>query len=92
MSETKAEKPLAGSMPTAQDGAKLLPTMKHGEEPPAMLLALLNSALESLVANNQAVILGTGKVVGGRVGTLLVIFDAEPTDANSLKLVGEVVK
>ena len=52
-----------------------------------MLLAILNSGLESMTANNQAAILGTGKF-GGRVGTLVVIFDAVPTTANRLEFVG----
>lgn len=84
MNATKKEKQSAGSTEAPQDGKKLLPTMKHGEEPPAMLLAILNSALASMTANNQAAILGTGKV-GNRVGTLLVVYDVQPSEsANTL--------
>ena len=83
MKETKIGNLLAGSTKEAQAGKVSLPTMKHGEESRAMLLALLNSPLESLLAMGDAVILGTGKA-GGRVGTLLVIYDAVPTANNLL--------
>jgi hypothetical protein len=60
--------------------------MKDGEEPQEMLLALLNNALASLVDSQQAKILGRG-LFRGRVGTILVVFDALPESANSLKAV-----
>lgn len=87
MSETKDENLLAGSTGEAPDGTASLPVMKDGEEPPDMLLALLNNALASLVDSQQAKILGKA-LFRGRVGSILVIFDAEPETANTLKAVG----
>ena len=84
MSETKTESQLAGSTGKAQAGAKSLPVMKDGEEPPDMLLALLNNALMSLVDSQQAKI--AGKVLTKRgVGTLILVFGVEPETANRLK-------
>lgn len=84
--ETKTAKLLAGSTEEAPDGIQSLPVMKDGNEPPDMLLALLNSPLSSMVDSQQARILGRG-LFRGRVGTILVIFDALPETANSLKMV-----
>ena len=86
MSETKTENLLAGLTGKAPDGIPSLPVMKDGEEPPDMLLALFNNALSSLVDSQQAKILGRG-LFRGRVGTILVVFDAIPESANSLKAV-----
>ena len=83
MNETNNENLLVGSTKEVPTGKQSSKNMKHGEESRAMLLALLNSPLESLLAMGDAVILGTGKA-GGRVGTLLVIYDAVPTANNLL--------
>ena len=86
MKETKTENLLAGLTEEVPAGKPSSPVMKDGEEPPDMLLALLNSPLASMVDSQQARILGRG-LFRGRVGTILVIFDALPDTANSLKMV-----
>lgn len=86
MKETKTENLLAGSTKKVQGGAKSSPVMKDGEEPPDMLLALLNNSLGSLVDCQQAKIMA--KVMTKRgVGTLLIVYGVEPETANSLKMV-----
>lgn len=95
MSETKVENPQDGSIKMTQAGKKLQPVIKDGSiaimkdgcEPPDMLLALLNNALMSMIANNQARIMGRGMFKNGRPGTLIIIYDTQPT-ANGQKLVG----
>lgn len=87
MKKTKAANLLAGSTSKAPDGQTSSGNMKHGEETPAMLLALLNSPLETMIANNQAKIVGKGLFLGGRVGTLIVFYETEPTANNTLKAV-----
>lgn len=86
MNETKTENLLAGSTDEAQAGQKSSTSMKHGEESPAMLLALLNSPLATMLATKQAQVLGhyTNR---GRVGTIIVVYDALPTDNGILKAV-----
>lgn len=86
MNEIKTENLLAGLTAKAPAGKPSSPVMKDGEEPPDMLLALLNSPLASMVDSQQARVLGRG-LFRGRVGTILVIFDALPETANSLKMV-----
>lgn len=88
MSETKKENPLAGSTKTAQAGEKSLPVMKHGEETPAMLLALLNSPLVSMINSQQAKFVGTGLNREGKFFTLVMFYGVEPTTANTLQAVG----
>ncbi len=87
MKKTKLESLLAGSTAVVPAGATSLPVMKHGDEPPAMLLAILNSALETMTANSQAKIIGRGMFRNGRPGTVVIIYDVQPT-ANGSKLVG----
>lgn len=90
MKETKTENLLAGSTKEVQAGGKSSPVMKDGEEPPDMLLALLNNALTSLIDCQQAKILGKARFVrekGQVVGTILVVYGVEPETANSLKVV-----
>ena len=84
MSEIKIESQEAGLTKTHKAGVKSLPVMKHGEEPPDMLLAILNSALETMTANSQAKILGKGMFRNGRPGTVVIIYDTQPT-ANGSK-------
>jgi len=81
---TKDENLLAGSTGEAPDGIVSLPVMKDGEEPPDMLLALLNNALASLANSQQVKILGTALGRGG-VGTLVMFYGFAPETANSLK-------
>lgn len=84
MNETKTENLLAGSTDEAPAGAKSLPSMKHGEESPAMLLALLNSPLATMLATKQAQILGHF-ANNGRVGTIIIVYGAKPTESGMLK-------
>ena len=84
MSETKKEKLLAGLTEEAPAGQTSLQAMKDGEEPQDMLLALFNNALASLVDSQQARIMG--KVLSKKgVGTLVIVYGAEPESANRLK-------
>lgn len=90
MSETKIASPQDGLTAKAQLGAKSLQVMKDGEEPPDMLLALLNNALSSMIDCQQAKILGKAKLIHGKrhiVGTIIVVYGVEPDTANSLKMV-----
>ena len=85
MSETKTVNPKAGLTAKAPHGVKSLPVMKDGEEPPDMLLALLNNALTSMIDSQQAKI--AGKVLTNKgVGTLIIVYGVEPKTANSLKV------
>lgn len=84
MKETKTESQLAGLTNPAQGGEKSSPVMKDGNEPPDMLLALLNNALASLIDCQQAKIMGKVMTKKG-VGTLLIVYGTEPTTANTLK-------
>ena len=86
MKETRKEKLLAGSPSVAPVGSPSSPVMKDGEEPPDMLLALLNNVLASLVDSQQARIVGKGLTKRG-VGTLIIVYGVEPETANSLKMV-----
>lgn len=87
MKKTKAANLLAGSTSEVRDGQTSNENMKHGEETHAMLLALLNSPLETMIANSQAKIIGRGLFLGGRVGTLIVFYETEPTANSTLKAV-----
>lgn len=87
MKKTKTENLLAGSTNQAQDGQTLQPVMKHGEEPPAMLLALLNSPLESMINSQQAKILGTCLTKHGK-STIIIFYGSLPTDDGTRLLVG----
>ena len=86
MKKTKSENLLAGSTSTVRAGMESLPVMKHGEEPPDILLALLNSPLQTMLINNQARILGSGRMRDGRVGTILMIYGAQPTQNGLLAI------
>lgn len=86
MKKTKDENLLAGSTSEAQDGQTSSESMKHGDESPAMLLALLNSPLETMIANKQAKIIGEGLFIGGRVGTIVVFYNTQPTANNTLRI------
>ena len=90
MSKTKSENLLAGSTKNLLAGEKSLPVMKHGEETPAMLLALLNSPLASMINSQQAKFVGTGLNRQGRKFTLVMFFEVVPTTANTLQSVGEM--
>ena len=90
MNKTKSENLLAGSTKNLLAGEKSLPVMKHGEETPAMLLALLNSPLASMINSQQAKFVGTGLNRQGRKFTLVMFFEVVPTTANTLQSVGNV--
>ncbi len=87
MSETKKENLLAGSIDQVKAGKKSNPVMKHGEEPPAMLLALLNSPLESMVNSQQAKVLGTCLTKHGK-STIVIFYGVLPTGDGSRLVVG----
>lgn len=80
----KDENLLAGLTAEVQDGQTSLPVMKDGEEPPDMLLALLNNALASLIDSQQAMILGRCMTRKG-IGTIIIVYSVEPETANTLK-------
>jgi len=84
VNETRKGNLLAGSTNEARDGLKSSPVMKDGEEPPDMLLALLNNALASMVDSQQAKIMGTLLTKKG-VGTLVIFYGVKPHSANILK-------
>ena len=86
MKKTKDENLLAGLTGEAPDGTESLLVMRDGEEPPDMLLALLNNALASLANSQQVKILGTAIGRNG-VGTIVMFYGFAPDTANSLKAV-----
>jgi len=86
--ETKAAVLLAGTTAEAQAGEKSSESMRHGEESAGMLLALLNSPLETMINSQQAKIMGTCLTLhkGKKVPTTIIfVFDALPTDNGTLK-------
>jgi hypothetical protein len=89
--KTKDENLLAGSTDEAPAGTPSLPVMKHGEETPAMLLALLNNVLMSMIDSQQAQILGTGRLEKGQC-TIVVFYGTVPTANNLLALVAATEK
>jgi len=84
--QTKDENLLAGSTNEVTAGKTSKPVMKHGEEPPDMLLALLNSPLKSLLDSQQAKILGT--CLNHGFSTIVIFYGVVPTDINTLRPVG----
>lgn len=88
--ETKNENLLAGSTSEVPDGKASSKNMKHGDESPAMLLALLNSPLESMLDSQQAKILGTC-LNRGSIATIVIFFKTQPTgDGKALQPVGNL--
>ena len=86
--ETKAAALLAGTTDGLQAGEKSNGSMKHGEESAGMLLALLNSPLETMINSQQAKIIGTCLTLhkGKKVPTTIIfVFDALPTENGTLK-------
>ena len=86
--ETKAAVLLAGTTDGLQAGEKSNASMKHGEESAGMLLALLNSPLETMIQSQQARIMGTCMTLhkGKKVPTTIIfVFDALPTENGTLK-------
>ena len=83
MRKTKDENLLAGLTAEAPDGVPSLPVMKDGEEPPDMLLALLNNVLPSMIDSQQARIVGTAMSRGRRV-SIVFFYDVVPTANNLL--------
>ena len=88
MKEIKQGNRKAGLTAKAGDGVTSLPVMKHGDEPSAMLLALLNSPLETMIANNSAKVVGKCLTKSGRWATIVFFYDVEPTPVGTLKSVG----
>jgi len=80
---TKTAKQKDGLTAALPAGVKSLPVMKHGEEPRDMLLALLNSPLETMLNSQQARILGTSLTPKG-MATIVIFYGTLPT-ANGLK-------
>jgi len=87
--ETKAAALLAGMTAAVQAGEKSSENLKHGEESPEMLLALLNSPLETMIANKLARVVGSAMVIrkdGKAVPTTIIYFyNTEPTGSGTLK-------
>jgi len=88
VSETKNANQKAGLTADRKAGATSLPTMKHGEETPAMLLALLNSPLESMINSQQARIMGVVTLKNGHKATVVFFYDIVPTANSTLEPVG----
>ena len=78
---------LAGSTSAATAGVTSFPVLKHGEEPPAILLALLNSPLETMLNSQQAKIIGTGMTKRGKA-TVIIFYGVVPTANGLLVSVG----
>ena len=90
MKKTKDENLLAGSTNEALDGMPSLPVMKHGEEPPDMLLALLNNVLPSMVDSQQAKIAGTVLTREHGLATLVLFYGTQPTANNLLVMTNDL--
>lgn len=86
MKKTKDENLLAGSTSEVLAGDKSNQSMKHGEESQDMLLALLNSPLETLLNSQQAKILGTCLTKSGQA-TIVIFYGVLPTGNGLLKQV-----
>ena len=83
MKRTKNARQKDGLTAAPPAGVTSLPVMKHGEEPRDMLLALLNSPLETMLNSQQARILGTSLTPKG-MATIVIFYGTLPT-ANGLK-------
>jgi hypothetical protein len=83
--KTNEENLLAGSISGVPAGVTSSPSLISGNEPPAMLLALLNSPLETMLNSQQAKIMGTGMTKRGQV-TVIMFYGVVPT-ANGKKLI-----
>ena len=83
MKRTKTAKQKDGLTAAPPAGVTSLPVMRHGEEPRDMLLALLNSPLETMLNSQQARILGTSLTPKG-MATIVIFYGTLPT-ANGLK-------
>ena len=87
MKKTNNANLLAGSTSAATAGLTSFPVLKHGEEPPAILLALLNSPLETMLNSQQAKIIGTGMTKRGKA-TVVIFYGVVPTAEGRLVSVG----
>ena len=88
MKEQKNVKQLDGSTVKAPAGVTSANSLQSGNEPPAMLLALLNSVLADMTNSQQAKILGTAMTGNGRA-TILIIYNVQPTKNGTLESVGK---
>lgn len=78
---------LAGSTSEVQAGNSSSQSMKHGEESRGMLLALLNSPLETMINSQQAKVLATCLSRGSKA-TIIIFYETVPTANNTLESVG----
>jgi len=86
--ETKPAALLAGSTVEVPAGERLNESLKHGEESAGVLLAMLNSPLETMIQSQQAKIMGTciTNHNGVKVPTTIIfVFDVVPTGNGTLK-------
>ena len=91
MKRTKTAKQKDGLTAAPPAGVTSLPVMKHGEEPHDMLLALLNSPLETLMQCQQARVIGTAHTPKG-TATIVIFYGTQPTANGTLSPVGNVGK
>ena len=87
MKPIKSASLLAGLTAEAPDGVTSLPVMKDGNEPPDMLLALLNNVLPSMINSQQAEIVGTC-MINSRQATIVFFYGVQPTANKTLVPVG----
>lgn len=85
MSAIKDENKLAGLPKKTRAGMRSLPSLTDGNETPQMTLALINSALQTLVGNDRAKIVGKIQTKYGRVATMVLFYEVEPADKSTLK-------
>jgi len=86
--KTKNARQKAGLTADLLAGATSLPVMKHGEEPHDMLLALLNSPLETLIQCQQARVIGTAHTPKGQA-TIIIFYGTVPTANGTLGKVAQ---
>ena len=89
MKPIKQENLLAGLTAEAPAGERYSPVMKDGNEPPDMLLALLNNVLQSMTNSQQAEIVGTG-TINNRQATIIFFYEVQPTANKTLEPVGNL--
>ena len=85
MSEIADGNKLDGLVKKQAAGRKSLPSLTDGNETPSMTLAVLNSALQTLVGADRARIVGKIQTRSGRVGTMILFYEVEPADTATIK-------
>lgn len=91
MKEQKNAKQSDGLTEKAPAGVTSANSLQSGNEPPAMLLALLNSVLADMTNSQQAQILGHGMTKRGKA-TVLLIYGVQPTKNGTLEFVGKAAQ